>query len=92
MVIQEILRYLIAHPDAKDTMDGILRWWLPKDLVGKSEGEVQEGLDVLVARRWLTERQTISSKTIFTVNKEKLEEIRAFLRELDSKEEEQRES
>ncbi len=26
----EILRYLIAHQDARDTIDGIEKWWLPQ--------------------------------------------------------------
>lgn len=84
MVIQQILRYLIVHPDAKDTVQGILRWWLPKDPVEHSEGEVQEALDVLVTRRWLTKRQTTSSHKIYAMNKGKLEVIKAFLRELES--------
>ena len=25
----EILRYLIAHEDARDTIEGIEKWWLP---------------------------------------------------------------
>ena len=26
----EILRYIIAHQDARDTLEGIEKWWLPK--------------------------------------------------------------
>lgn len=24
-----IVRYLLAHPDARDTLEGIEKWWLP---------------------------------------------------------------
>ena len=83
MVIQQILCHLIAHPDAKDTVQGILRWWLPKDPVERSEEEVQNALDVLVARGWVrvTKRQTITSQQLYGLNKEKPEEIERFLRE-----------
>ncbi len=26
----DILRYLAAHKDARDTMEGIAQWWLPQ--------------------------------------------------------------
>jgi hypothetical protein len=29
-IAREILRYLHAHPDAKDTIDGIAGWWLER--------------------------------------------------------------
>lgn len=27
----DILRYLLAHQDARDTVEGIEKWWLPQD-------------------------------------------------------------
>jgi len=27
-ISQEILKYLIKHPDASDTLEGITEWWL----------------------------------------------------------------
>jgi hypothetical protein len=84
MVIQQILRYLIEYPDAKDTIQGILRWWLPKGTVERGEEEVQEALDVLDAKGWVTKRQTTTSRELYGMNKEKLEEIWAFLREREN--------
>jgi hypothetical protein len=81
MVIRDILCYLIAHPDAKDTAQGILRWWLSGDRLGWEEGAVQEALDMLVARGWLTQRQVTSSPTVYGLSKEHIEEILAFLGE-----------
>jgi hypothetical protein len=28
-IAREILEYLDAHPEAKDTLDGMVEWWLP---------------------------------------------------------------
>jgi hypothetical protein len=83
MVIQHILYYLSEHPDAKDTPRGILRWWCPRGGVGQAEEEVQEALDTLVAKGWLTQRQMITPQKLYMLNKEKLDEIKLFLREIE---------
>jgi len=31
-----ILSYFIDHPDAKDTAEGVLQWWIPKNRSGIS--------------------------------------------------------
>jgi hypothetical protein len=31
VLARAILRYLEAHPDAKDTVEGIVQWWLPHE-------------------------------------------------------------
>jgi hypothetical protein len=89
MVIRHILRYLIEYPEAKDTTNGILRWWFPQGDVDRPEEEVQEALDILVTRGWLTQRQTITSQKLYGMNKEKLEEIKLFLREIERETEEE---
>ena len=88
MVIQHILHYLTEHPEAKDTIQGILQWWLPGDLVEWEEGDVQAALDALVARGWLMQRQTALSQKLYGLNREKLEEIQVFLRECENTAEE----
>jgi hypothetical protein len=90
-MIRHILHYLTEHPDAKDTIQGILRWWLPKNPVQRREEEVREAVDGLVARGWVTKRQITPSRSIYGMNKEKLEEIKVFLREHESEAEGQRE-
>jgi hypothetical protein len=80
MVLWYILEYLIAHPDAKDTLRGILRWWLPGPPHTWEEGEVQKTLEGLVAKGWLTQRQTTASQILYGLNQQKRAEILAFLR------------
>ena len=78
-VIRGILQYVVDHPDAKDTLEGILKWWRPKDKSEWRKGDVQEGLDFLISKRWLTKRKTSPSKEIYGINKDRLQEIRSFL-------------
>jgi hypothetical protein len=72
-----ILDYLVRHPDAKDTIDGILKWWLPEN--EWDEEEVQEALDNLTSKGWLTKRQTTASQTVYGMNKDQRKEIDDFL-------------
>jgi hypothetical protein len=45
-----ISRYLSSRPDAVDTADGILRWWLPQLHIDARAEQLQRALDLLVAR------------------------------------------
>jgi len=79
-VIRGILQHLIENPDAKDTMEGILKWWLP-DGHRQGRGEVQKALDMLTSKGWLTSREPIPSKEFYGINKDRLQEIRSFLQQ-----------
>ncbi len=80
-VIRGILQYCVEYPDAKDTPEGILKWWGPK---GKSEWrteDVHKALDALTAKGWLTKRNTSLPEKVYGFNKKFTEEIRKFLNE-----------
>ncbi len=49
-VADEILRYLLAHPEAQDTIDGIADWWLTERRVRQGIAEVEVALCHLVDR------------------------------------------
>jgi hypothetical protein len=78
-VIREILQYLIKNPDAKDTLEGIYKWWMPKGHSKQGRDEVQKAVDLLTSKGWLTKRATIPSKEIYGINRERLWEIESFL-------------
>jgi hypothetical protein len=77
--IREILQYLIKNPDAKDTLDGIYRWWLPKEHREWGREEVRKAVDMLTSKGWLTKRGTIPSKEIYGINRDRLQDIENFL-------------
>ena len=79
--IQGILRYLIEHPDAKDTVEGIMKWWRLEGQLEWKWGAIQEALDVLVLKGWLVKREVTPSKKIYGMNKDRLEEIGNFLQQ-----------
>ena len=77
-VIREILQHLIDYPDAKDTMEGIYKWWLPEGHTWR-RGEVQKALAFLALKGWLIKRAIVPNKEVYGINKGQLEEIRNFV-------------
>lgn len=80
-LIVEILRYLVAHPRAKDTIDGIEKWWLPKSRTREGKRRLEKTLNWLADKGWLIARSSPRSETIYSLNENGLDEIRAFLKE-----------
>jgi hypothetical protein len=78
-VIQAVLHYLIKNPDAKDTIDGVRRWWLPQIYREQSQEEIEETLDFLSSKSWLTIRIT-SQQKIYGLNKDSKEQIENYLK------------
>jgi predicted transcriptional regulator len=47
---RDILDYLMRHPDAKDTVEGITQWWLLEQRIQRTLPEVEAALAELVER------------------------------------------
>ncbi len=47
---REIIEYLRRHPDAADTADGILDWWMPVQREENAKVEIQQALSEFVER------------------------------------------
>jgi len=54
MLQREILSYLAQHPDAKDTVEGIMHWWLPDTETGVRASDVGSALEGLALKGWVT--------------------------------------
>jgi len=65
-VERSILRYMVSHRLAKDTVQGIVQWWL-RDLTPlPSVAEVQKALEALVQKGWVVETRTSSEPALNT--------------------------
>lgn len=49
-VAQALLRYLQTHPDAADTLEGVVKWWLPRQRYLDAMERVEAALELLVQR------------------------------------------
>ena len=77
----EILTYLAEHPDSRDTLKGIAQWWLLARGVSYQMGQIKEALADLVSKEWILEYKSVSSEIRYGTNRNKYDEIRAFLKQ-----------
>jgi hypothetical protein len=77
-LIRGIVRHMVEYPDAKDTAEGIRKWWRPTGEPEWGENDVQMALDFLISKGWLTKRQTTPSKEIYVINRDSAQEIKNF--------------
>lgn len=63
-VARDILAYLDAHPQAKDSAAGVARWWLPAGAQA-SVAEVEAVLERLVDRRRLRRVQLADGSVLY---------------------------
>jgi hypothetical protein len=76
----EILEYLLRNPDAGDSIEGIVDWWLLEQRIVRAIEETQKSLDELVARGLLRARHALDGRTHYRLNKAKKREIRAMIK------------
>ena len=64
-----ILCYLWAHPQAADTVDGIVEWWLPRRYHAEAVERVQEALDELVAGGWMEKIALVDGRVLYAADR-----------------------
>ena len=74
----DILGYLIAHPDAQDTLQGIAEWWLLEQRITEQTALVSEALAALVTEGLVIERRG-EARSYYKLNKRKRKRILARL-------------
>lgn len=77
---QYILGYLLDNPDASDTLDGIMEWWLLNQKIRFETRIVFQAVNKLVADGLIVEQQGLDSRTIYRVNRS--EDIKGILCEM----------
>lgn len=79
-VSQEVLRYLLRHPNAQDTLEGISEWWLLEERIIQKYTEVQEALKKLIEQGFVLEKRMPNGRLIYCLNKDKKNLIKEFIR------------
>jgi hypothetical protein len=74
-IAYKILAYMLEHPDAQDTLEGITEWWLPGVGARPNVTLVAEALAELTALGFTLARRGEDARALYKVNRRKLKEI-----------------
>src|SRR5260221_13589352 len=72
-IAYRVLGYLAENPNAQDTLEGIVEWWLWERLTTNHATRVKEALADLVLASLVLERRGKDSRTHYKINPLKLE-------------------
>jgi hypothetical protein len=74
-IAEEILGYFASRPDAQDTLEGIVEWWLLEQKISVQSARVKEALAGLVAEGLIIERQAGESRSLYKLNRRRLKTV-----------------
>ena len=78
-IAHEVLAYLAEHPEAQDTLEGIIEWWLLEREIKRQTALVKESLGDLVAAGLVLECPGGDRSVRYQVNRARLREIRKLI-------------
>jgi hypothetical protein len=77
----EILRYLIAHPNAQDTASGIATWWFLARTIKPRTALVEAVLNKLVDSGLMIAHKGSDSQTLYKMNRGRRKDIISLLQQ-----------
>jgi hypothetical protein len=75
----QILAYLHANPDAQDTLEGIVEWWLLDQDIRRQTERVEQALAELAGRGLIVARMGSDSRVHYGIDRNKRDEIGSIL-------------
>ena len=84
-IAREILTYLEKHPDAEDTLDGIMQSWLINQGDKYKPAIVREVVKDLVLEGTILESKTPGSDTAYRLNVVKRNRMKELLKKMGEK-------
>jgi predicted transcriptional regulator len=79
----EILAYLVDHPKAQDTLEGIVEWWLLERTIKFQKAQVKKALTELVTNGLIIEQKGGNSKVHYRVNQSRFDEIKKLVEQMN---------
>jgi hypothetical protein len=75
----EILTYLVQHPRAQDSFEGILQWWLLERYIERERTAVEAAVEELVASGLVVTREGRDRRRRFGLNPRRAVEAQAIV-------------
>jgi hypothetical protein len=68
------------HPNARDTLEGIVEWWLLEQQIKFQTARVKDALSDLVDRGLILEHKGLDSQIHYRINQSRYEEIQELFK------------
>lgn len=69
LLSQRIISYLKKHPEAGDTLEGIVTWWLEQERIDRVVDDVADALRSLEKKGTVLAHRTQAGTTIYKIKK-----------------------
>lgn len=76
---RSVLSYLLANPDAGDTLEGIVEWWLMEQKIRDSTTDVKKVLEEFTQKNLILAYKTGDTRVHYRINRSKEKEIQDLL-------------
>lgn len=84
-IARDILNYLLKHPAAADTFDGIAHWRILEEIARRSLASTDDAMQWLIAKDFLVEEKIPGGQSIYQLNPRKRNEAEALVKENEPK-------
>lgn len=75
----EILQYLLRHPSAEDTIEGIVHWWLVEQRLIQALSQVRTALSQLHHQGFVASRTLADGRVLYRLEPTRQQEAAATL-------------
>ena len=72
-ISEEIQLYLLQHPNAADTLEGITKWWLTRQRYEEATHVVKKALEDLIAQGLIVQTTNSDDQRIYRKAKEEIQ-------------------
>lgn len=66
-IANEVTNYLVNHPNAMDSLEGITTWWLTHQRYNSALNIVQSALDMLVESETIVKSSVSGNKVVYSL-------------------------
>lgn len=77
-IAQGILEYLLENPNAEDTLEGVVQWWLLERTIKQQTLAVEKALASLVDEGLVVAVKGRDARVHYRINKKKRDRIRSL--------------
>jgi hypothetical protein len=79
-IAKDILHYLLRHPAAADTFDGIARWRVLEEIAQRSVASTEDAMRWLIAKGFLSEVKIGGGQSLYRLNPDRREEAESLVK------------